>query len=178
MDRAEIVSADEFLTTIEEMTMIEKYYTPDQMETLRQRREDAGEAGEARSRRGPKSGRRLDADIKAATDAGLDPSDPKRRHWPAAGTPWSPRSPAATRGSSCRSTHVPERRHDPRHGREADEAGNGMDGEGGRGGRDHPPQTMSRLGPFGGGDKGQVPPPPRVVVIIRVVQAPAGAGSR
>jgi MerR family transcriptional regulator, thiopeptide resistance regulator len=31
LDKAEVVSADEFLTTIEEMTMIEKLYTPEQM---------------------------------------------------------------------------------------------------------------------------------------------------
>lgn len=31
LEKAEVVSADEFLTTIEEMTMIEKLYTPEQM---------------------------------------------------------------------------------------------------------------------------------------------------
>src|SRR5436305_6753904 len=40
------VSADEFLRAIEEMTMIETYYTPEQLETLRQRREAAAAAGD------------------------------------------------------------------------------------------------------------------------------------
>src|SRR5438128_3989038 len=42
------VSADEFLRTIEVMNMIENYYTPEQLESLRKRREEAGEAGEQR----------------------------------------------------------------------------------------------------------------------------------
>ena len=37
------VSADEFLQTIEVMTMIESYYTPEQMEALKRRREQLGE---------------------------------------------------------------------------------------------------------------------------------------
>src|SRR5262249_55053412 len=53
LDKAEIISADEFLTTIEEMTMIEKYYTPEQLASLQQRREEAGEAGEEMIRQGP-----------------------------------------------------------------------------------------------------------------------------
>src|SRR5438270_4919129 len=42
------VSADAFLQTIEVMTMIENYYTPEQLESLRKRREEAGPAGEER----------------------------------------------------------------------------------------------------------------------------------
>src|SRR5262249_100530 len=53
MDKAEVVSAEDFLQTIEEMTMIEKYYTPEQLEYLRKRREEAGEAGEERIQQGP-----------------------------------------------------------------------------------------------------------------------------
>jgi DNA-binding transcriptional MerR regulator len=37
------VSADDFLTTIEEMTMIESYYTPEQMEFLKKRKEQVGD---------------------------------------------------------------------------------------------------------------------------------------
>src|SRR5262249_20531665 len=77
LDQAEIVSADEFLTTIEEMSMIEKYYTPEQLETLRQRREEAGEAGAAMIRQGPERWAELNADIKAAVEGGLPPTDPK-----------------------------------------------------------------------------------------------------
>ena len=42
---AETVSADDILNAIREMTMIEKYYTPEQLETLRLRREALGEEG-------------------------------------------------------------------------------------------------------------------------------------
>src|SRR5438093_12269538 len=38
------VSADVFLQTIEVMTMIENYYTPEQLEQLKKRREEAGAA--------------------------------------------------------------------------------------------------------------------------------------
>jgi MerR family transcriptional regulator, thiopeptide resistance regulator len=37
------VSADDFLKTIEDMTMIENYYTPEQMEYLKRRKEQVGE---------------------------------------------------------------------------------------------------------------------------------------
>ena len=40
---AEEVSADQFLTTIEDTLMFEKYYTPEQMEQLAARREEVGE---------------------------------------------------------------------------------------------------------------------------------------
>ena len=43
---AEEVSADVFLYTIEVMTMIENYYTPEQMESFRKRREEAAAAGQ------------------------------------------------------------------------------------------------------------------------------------
>jgi DNA-binding transcriptional MerR regulator len=77
LEKAEIVSADEFLTTIEEMTMIEKYYTPEQLEGLQRRREEAGEAGEEMIRQGPQQWADLQADVRAAMDAGVDPTDPK-----------------------------------------------------------------------------------------------------
>lgn len=77
LDKAEAVSADEFLTTIEEMTMIEKYYTPEQLETLRKRREEGGEAMEEAIQKGPQMWADFHADVKAAMDAGVEPTDPK-----------------------------------------------------------------------------------------------------
>jgi len=86
LDRAEVVSADEFLTTIREMTMIEKYYTPEQLEQLRKRREEGGPAMEEAIQKAPQMWAELHADVKAALDAGVPPTDPKaqelaRRWW-------------------------------------------------------------------------------------------------
>src|SRR5580658_6065661 len=39
LDRADAVSAETFLVTIEAMTMLEKYYTPEQLEQLKDRKE-------------------------------------------------------------------------------------------------------------------------------------------
>src|SRR4051794_39780602 len=57
------VSADEFLTTIEVMSMIENYYTPEQLETLRKRREEAGAAGVDIARQGEADWAALYADL-------------------------------------------------------------------------------------------------------------------
>src|SRR5438876_9055248 len=46
------VSADAFLQTIEVMTMIENYYTPEQMESFRKRYEENPEAIKERTRQG------------------------------------------------------------------------------------------------------------------------------
>jgi DNA-binding transcriptional MerR regulator len=73
LEKAEVVSADEFLTTIEEMTMIEKYYTPEQLAQLAARKD----VSEERMQQAPGDWAALTADIKAATDAGIDPSDPR-----------------------------------------------------------------------------------------------------
>lgn len=86
LDKAEVVSADEFLTTISEMTMIEKYYTPEQLEQLKKRREEGGEAMEQAIQEAPAKWTALHADVKAAMDAGIDPADPRaqelaRRWW-------------------------------------------------------------------------------------------------
>ncbi len=77
MEKAAIVSADEFLTTIQEMTMIEKYYTPEQLESLMKRREEMGEAGDAIVQEAPKRWAELNASVQAAMDAGVEPTDPK-----------------------------------------------------------------------------------------------------
>jgi hypothetical protein len=74
LEKAEVVSADAFLTTIEEMTMIEKYYTPEQLESLTKRRE---EIGEERIPEAPQRWADLGAAVQAQIDAGTDPSDPK-----------------------------------------------------------------------------------------------------
>ncbi len=79
LDRAESVSAEEFLQTIEEITMIEKYYTPEQLAQLQKRREEAGEAGLERIQQGPQEWADLGAAVKAAMDAGIDPADPTAR---------------------------------------------------------------------------------------------------
>jgi len=71
------VSADEFLYTIEVMTMIEKYYTPEQMEYLRKRREEGGAAMEAMAQQGPQMWADLFAAVTAEMEAGTDPADPK-----------------------------------------------------------------------------------------------------
>src|SRR5581483_6668214 len=77
LDKAEVVSADEFLTTIKEMAMIERYYTPEQLEQLRKRREEGGPEMEEAIQKAPQMWAELHADVKAAMDAGVPPTDPK-----------------------------------------------------------------------------------------------------
>jgi DNA-binding transcriptional MerR regulator len=77
LEKAEVVSADEFLTTIREMTMIEKYYTPEQLEQLRKRREEGGPEMEEAIQKAPQMWAELHADVKAAMDAGVAPTDPR-----------------------------------------------------------------------------------------------------
>ncbi|HUQ72187.1 MAG TPA: MerR family transcriptional regulator [Planctomycetaceae bacterium] len=72
---AEKVSADEFLRTIEVMTMIENYYTPDQLETLRQRREAPG--GDELVQQGTADWAELFAQLTAEMERGTDPADPR-----------------------------------------------------------------------------------------------------
>ena len=74
LDKAEAVSADDFLTTIEEMTMFEKHYTPEQLSQLRGRVE---EVGEERIRQVQGEWVDLFARVQAAMDAGLDPTAPE-----------------------------------------------------------------------------------------------------
>lgn len=70
------VSAEEFLQAIEGMTMIESYYTPEQLEFLKKRRE---EVGEERMNQAPGDWADLNAKFKAAYEANLDPADPRVR---------------------------------------------------------------------------------------------------
>lgn len=71
---AEEVPIEEILKTIEETTMVDQYFTPDQMEALRQRRETLGpERIEAAQREWPQ----LIAEVRAEFEKGTDPSDPR-----------------------------------------------------------------------------------------------------
>jgi DNA-binding transcriptional MerR regulator len=73
LEAAEVVSVDQFLNTIEVMNMIEKYYTPEQLEYLKQRRE---EIGEDRMRQSATDWETLIAGFRAAMEQGIDPADP------------------------------------------------------------------------------------------------------
>jgi DNA-binding transcriptional MerR regulator len=68
------VSADEFLQTIEVMTMIEKYYTPEQLAQIEDRKAALGaeRIKEANAEWPP-----LFAAVQAEMDVGTDPADPK-----------------------------------------------------------------------------------------------------
>jgi DNA-binding transcriptional MerR regulator len=68
------VSADEFLRAIEGMTMIEKYFTPEQWECIRKARE---EVGEEYLRQKQAEWAELIALIRAEMERGTDPGDAK-----------------------------------------------------------------------------------------------------
>jgi DNA-binding transcriptional MerR regulator len=68
------VSADAFLRTIEVMTMIENYYTPEQMKYLKKRRE---QLGEERMQQGPALWAELYEAVHVEMEKGTDPADPK-----------------------------------------------------------------------------------------------------
>ena len=74
LDRAEVVSADDFLNTVREITMIEQYYTPEQLEQLAARK---GEVSQERIEEVQNEWPRLMAEAQAAFDAGMAPTDPK-----------------------------------------------------------------------------------------------------
>ena len=69
------VSAEQFLFTIEVMTMIENYYTPEQLETLRQRREAPG--GDELVRQGTADWADLLDQYRIEMERGTDPADPR-----------------------------------------------------------------------------------------------------
>lgn len=71
------VPAEAFLRTIEVMTMIENYYTPEQLETLRKRREEAGAAGVDIAKQGQADWAALFDELRAAMEQGVDPADRK-----------------------------------------------------------------------------------------------------
>src|SRR3954453_19049789 len=73
LDRLE---TEDFLTTIEEMTMHQRYYSPEQLDQLEQRREALG--GDA-IRRAEHEWGEIFATLRAEMEAGTDPADPKLR---------------------------------------------------------------------------------------------------
>jgi hypothetical protein len=73
-DAVEEVSAETFLWIIEVTTMIESYYTPEQMEQLKAR---AGQVSEERMRQVPADWAALWADVGAAMNRGADPESPE-----------------------------------------------------------------------------------------------------
>jgi DNA-binding transcriptional MerR regulator len=75
--KAEEVSAEEFLYTIEVMTMFEKYYTPEQLKCFEERRQAGGPEMEEAAQKGPQMWADLFADVDAALDAGVPPEDPQ-----------------------------------------------------------------------------------------------------
>jgi DNA-binding transcriptional MerR regulator len=74
LHEAEEVSADEFIAMIEEMTMFEKYYTPEQMEALKKRGDQLGPEAIERSH---EEWADLIAQVRAEMDSGTDPSSPE-----------------------------------------------------------------------------------------------------
>jgi DNA-binding transcriptional MerR regulator len=68
------VSADEFLYTIEVMTMIEKYYSPEQLAQFDAR---AREVGQEAIDKAPQQWDELFTAVTAEMEAGTDPADPK-----------------------------------------------------------------------------------------------------
>jgi DNA-binding transcriptional MerR regulator len=71
------VSAEEFLQTIEVMSMIESYYTPEQMESFRKRNAEAAAADVDLTQQGTAAWQELLAQLKVEMDSGTDPADPK-----------------------------------------------------------------------------------------------------
>jgi DNA-binding transcriptional MerR regulator len=74
--QAETPSAEELMKTIEVMTMFEKYFSQDQLETLRQRRETLGEE---RIREVEEEWPRLIAAVREEMEKGTDPQSPRMR---------------------------------------------------------------------------------------------------
>ncbi len=71
------VSAEDFLRTIEGMTMIENYYTPEQLETFKKRWEADPEGTAELARQGQADWNALLAQYRAEMEKGTDPADPR-----------------------------------------------------------------------------------------------------
>src|SRR5262249_30294735 len=71
MRSAEDVPVEEFLSAIEEMTMFEKYYTPEQLKELKERAE---KIGPARIKEVEAEWPKLMAEVRAEMEKGTDPS--------------------------------------------------------------------------------------------------------
>jgi len=74
IDVADSVSAEEILQIIERMTMIENYYTTEQLDYLKKRKELIGEE---RMQQAPEDWSVLMAEVRAEQENGTDPSDPR-----------------------------------------------------------------------------------------------------
>ncbi len=72
----ERLDTEDFLTTIEELTMHERYYTPEQLEELAQRRKAIGDEA---IREVEREWAQIFATLRTEMDAGTDPADPKLR---------------------------------------------------------------------------------------------------
>jgi len=72
----ERLDTEDFLTTIEELTMRERYYTPEQLEELAQRRKAFGDEA---IREVEREWAQIFATLRTEMDAGTDPADPKLR---------------------------------------------------------------------------------------------------
>ena len=70
------LDADDFLTTIEEITMRERYYTPEQLDQLERRRRQLGEDAIKDVER---EWSEIFATLKQEMDRGTDPADPRLR---------------------------------------------------------------------------------------------------
>ena len=104
----ERLDTEDFLTTIEEMTMRQRYYTPEQLEELEQRRQAIGDEA---IREVEREWAQIFATLRAEMDAGTDPADPRLRPLAERGPASSSRcSRAATRGSRARSRRCGRRR--------------------------------------------------------------------
>jgi len=71
------VTAEQFLRTIEVTNMIETYYPPEQLDFLRQSREEAAAAGVDIAQQGQADWAALLNDYRAEMEKGTDPADPK-----------------------------------------------------------------------------------------------------
>ena len=74
LDRSDEPSGDLFMEIIEVMTKMERYYTPEQLEGIEQRRLALGEAGMAKAQQDWAD---LIAAVEAERVAGTDPADPR-----------------------------------------------------------------------------------------------------
>jgi hypothetical protein len=74
LEAAEEVSADHFIRTIQEMTMIESYYTPEQLDDLKKRGE---QIGQERIQQSQQEWAELIAQVHAEMEKGTDPTSPE-----------------------------------------------------------------------------------------------------
>lgn len=75
-ERGDEPSAGDLLRAVEAMTLVERYYTPEQLETLAARREALGPEGMAKAQADWAA---VYADLDALREAGVEPADPRVR---------------------------------------------------------------------------------------------------